>query len=263
MFDIYKKILELEKTGGNAVLVTVINHSGHSPGKTGAKLLVASTGQLTGTVGGGGLENDAITKSKEILVTKKCTIVHYSFNDNKEIIGEEKLAMLCGGRAELFFEYLGTDANIFIFGAGHIGRAVSIHLKNMNFQTTVIDIRKQETEKITSCKAITADDYNSYITSSQFPENSFFIVATHSHELDFEVLKALYDADVNPQYIGAVASSKKAAVIKERLIQKCKTESDFSFLYMPVGIKIGGNTPEFIAVSIISELISVFFGKIK
>ena len=261
MLDIYKEILSLEQSGGNAVLVTVTNHSGHSPGKTGAKMLVCSDDKLIGTVGGGGLENDAVYKAKEILVTKKCTTVNYSFNDNKEIIGEEKLKMLCGGRATLFFEHLGSDANIFIFGAGHIGRAVSNHLKNMNFQTTVIDIRKNEVAKITACKAVTAEDYSEFIKSFRFPENSFFVIATHSHELDFAVLKALYNANVKQKYIGAVASVKKAVTIKDRLVKECNTEPDFSNLFMPVGLKIGGNTPEFIAISIISQIISIFFKK--
>jgi len=131
----------------------------------------------------------------------------------------------------------------------------------MNFKTTVIDVRQNEIEKIPDCRVIIAKDYNSFIRDFSFPDNSFYIIATHSHDLDFEVLKAIFDSDVKPKYIGAVASKRKAKVIKERLLEKSNSKLDFSALHMPVGIKIGGNTPEFIAISIISELISVFFEK--
>jgi xanthine dehydrogenase accessory factor len=243
------------------VLVTVIEHSGHSPAETGAKIIISSSGSILGTVGGGSLENTAIQKAKEILVTKECTIVNFSFNDSNEIIGEEKLAMLCGGRAKLFFEYLGSDANIYIFGAGHIGRALTYHLKNMNFTVSVIDIRPSEISKIVNCKTIITENYEKFILENHFASQSFFVVATHSHELDYQVLKALYQSELQPKYIGAVASSQKAKTIKERLQKHSKDKLDFSVLHMPVGIKIGGNTPEFIAISIISELISIFFEK--
>jgi len=64
MSEIYKEIMKIESSGENAIMVTVIDHSGHSPGKTGAKMLVTSKGLLSGTVGGGSLENIAIKKAQ-------------------------------------------------------------------------------------------------------------------------------------------------------------------------------------------------------
>ena len=154
---------------------------------------------------------------------------------------------------------MGADADIYIFGAGHIGKALVYHLKNLNFKTTIIDIRQKETDQIEHCETITVENYAKFIKEYEFKENCYFIVATHSHELDYIVLNSIYSLDIKPKYIGAVASAEKSKTIRDRLKKNSAIEPDFSILHMPVGLKIGGNTPDFIAISILSELISVFF----
>jgi len=63
-------------------------------------------------------------------------------NKDNEIIDAEKPGMICGGNVTLFFEYVGLDENVFIFGAGHVGRSLIYYMKNLNFSVTVIDNRE-------------------------------------------------------------------------------------------------------------------------
>ncbi|QGU94747.1 hypothetical protein GOM49_06225 [Clostridium bovifaecis] len=72
---------------------------------------------------------------------------------------------------------------------------------------------------------------------------------------------ALYKKDCNPKYIGLLASERKARIMLERLKEELAKELDFSNIYAPVGLNIGGDTPIEIAISIISEIQSIRYNK--
>jgi xanthine dehydrogenase accessory factor len=87
------------------------------------------------------------------------------------------------------------------------------------------------------------------------------VVATHSHELDYQILKGIAAADNKPAYIGVVASAKKSATMVSRLKKDLESTPDLSNLYMPVGLDIGGQAPEEISFSILAEIQAHRYGK--
>ena len=111
--DIFKEISACIESGHNAVLVTITGTAGGSPGKTGFKLLITEDGRSIGTVGGGAIENLAFKEAKECLLegTSKSMSVDLS-----------KIDMECGGKTDLFFEFIPGRRNFVLFGGGHVGR---------------------------------------------------------------------------------------------------------------------------------------------
>lgn len=95
MYNMMAKILD---RGDEAVLVTLCATGGSTPRKAGAKMLVYPDGTIDGTVGGGVLEHEAISKALEIFQTKKPLFWETCLYD---------LGMICGGKGTLFLEYLG------------------------------------------------------------------------------------------------------------------------------------------------------------
>lgn len=261
---IYEEIISLQKSNQPFVLITVVNKEGHGPQISGAKMVVMNAGRAFGTIGGGALEFLAEKEALLMLQTGKSSILQkYILGEDNSIIDAVNTGMICGGSITLFFEVHNSKENVYIFGAGHIGQSLAYHFDKLNYKVTVVDSRK-EYEK--SCEGladeIIIEDYTNTLSSKEVPKNSFMIIATHSHEMDFAVLKKIYTSDWNPKYVGAIASKKKSESVVRRLASELSNKNiAWEKLYCPIGLKIGGTTPHEIAISIIAEIQSVRFGK--
>ena len=263
MIDFYEVIAQIKKEGKEAVLVQVVDTKGHAPSQVGTKMIVFPDGEKMGTVGGGAIEYIALQKIKEILQTKKSVSIKYSLNKNEAILDEKETGMICGGEATLFFEYIGYLPNLYIFGAGHIGKSLVYHLKNLNYKTLIIDCRENELDKIEDVQKICIEKYQDIFTSHSFKKNSFFVIVTHSHKYDFMILNQIYESELQPKYIGVIASISKAKEMKIQLLENVEKEIDLDILYSPIGLNTGGKSPSDIAISIISEIQAIYFGKEK
>ncbi|HUT65359.1 MAG TPA: XdhC family protein [Spirochaetota bacterium] len=259
--DIYEVIGKLKRSGVPCVIVTVVDRSGSAPQDPGAKLLVTLDGDITGTVGGGRLESVAIETAKEIFKTQKSTLKKYSLGEHGSSVDAIELGMMCGGSATLFYEYIGKQDSIFIFGAGHVGKALLHHLKMAEVLITMVDSREEMLDQVQGAEKKLIHDYGRLAQEISVPDKSYIVVCTHSHDLDFEILKAIYSSDWKPAYVGALASSRKAMVMKKKLFEECGKETDIGNLFMPVGLDIGGRSVDEIAVSIIAEIQGLKYGK--
>ncbi len=261
MIEIYEKILSLKKSGGQGVLITVVDKEGHGPAQVQTKMLVLPDGEKLGTVGGGALEHVALKTAVTVLKEKEGLIKKYILDPECNIIDGEQTGMLCGGQITLFYEYIGSGIPLYIFGAGHIGRALVYHLKTLGYYITLLDSRDEVLKEVSGAQKSITGSYNEILKDEQVREGSYFVIATHSHQLDYLVLKRIYEANWKPAYIGLIASKKKSGTIFARLSEELGKDLDLNILYCPVGLGIGGSTPDEIAISIISELQAVRYGK--
>lgn len=256
MINIYEKILELKKKNVESVLITVVDKSGEGPTTPGSKLIVTND-NIIGTIGGGNLENIAIEKAKELLknFSKKTCIIKYDLNNNNHNNYHET-GMVCGGYVTLYYEKLTKTSNIFIFGAGHIGKALGYHLKPFNFNITIIDERPEMFKDFHDFNNKIIDNYKNIIPKIKLNENDFILIATHSHSIDFMILDQIFHNNVKVKYLGVVASKNKSSEFINELNKKYKN-INYSNIYMPVGLNIAKITPHEIALSIISEMLSI------
>jgi xanthine dehydrogenase accessory factor len=259
--SVYKNLLEILESGKSGVLVTVIEKEGFGPAPPGAKMLVWEGTRVAGTVGGGAIEYKAIERAQKVEKYGTSETVKYSFNESGDISDSEKLDMICGGNATLFFEYIPPKERIYIFGAGHIGEAVLYHMKKLGFMTTVVDPREGFAENLQNAQKHVHGNFNDLLEQEKkIPKNSYFVIAGHSHELDYETLLDIFKNVENPNYIGCIASKSKAKEFVKRLNNDLK-EPNLSRLYSPIGLATGGKTPADIAISIVAEIQAIRHGK--
>ena len=259
--DIYERIIDLKKKGEEGVLITVAEKEGHGPAPVQAKMLYVGSGEKEGTVGGGALEEAAEKAAQKVLIDKKGFLKKYLLDPDNRLIEGEETGMLCGGTTTLFFEYIGSGIPLYIFGAGHIGKAVVYHLRNLSYNITMADSREDVITEINGVQRKVSGQYSIILKNEEVRQGGFFVIATHSHQLDYVVLKRIYEARWQPAYIGLVASKKKVKTMKAKLCEELGEEPDFSILYAPVGLDIGGTSPDEIALSIVSELQALRYGK--
>ena len=264
MSDIYQKLNELRQQGKDVVLVTVTEKEGMGPADVGKKMLVAEGNTAFGTVGGGAIEYYAREKCKEILKLRESFTEKYILNDKdiKVDDGSVILPMACGGKVTLFYEFLGPKQYVYIFGAGHCGAALAKLLKPLGFFTTIIDDRADVIANLDdSADVKVTEGFAEYIEKYGIPDDRYIVVSTPSHIHDFDVLNKIFELKIKPKYFGMLCSKKKIADYLKKAYEIHGKDINLSNFYSPIGLQTGGDSPEEVAISIASEILSVFYGK--
>jgi xanthine dehydrogenase accessory factor len=247
MDKIFDKITELQKNRQKAVLCTIVSTKGSAPRKINAKMIVTDDLKIFGTIGGGALELSVIEKAGGILKTGAAQLISYNLTKD--------LAMACGGSVDVYIEPLFSNNKLYIFGAGHIGKALVGHLINMNFEIFVIDDRDNIFDDWSSVGFTpVTSKFSDFIKNCKFDESSYIVIVTKSHESDREVLKHCIKSRY--AYIGMIGSKRKAQEIrKEFVTQGIVSEDEFDRVDIPIGMEIKAEGPEEIAISIAGKLI--------
>lgn len=264
MQNIYSIIADLRNQGKDLVIVTVTEKEGMGPADVGKKMVVSEDNEAFGTVGGGAIEFYAREKCKEVIKQRKSFSEKYLLCDREVHVDnkEVQLPMACGGRATLFYEFVGPKQHVYIFGAGHCGAALARVLKPLGFYTTVIDEREVVINQLDdSADKKVISGFVDYINKYGLKDNSYIVVCTPSHTNDYHVLNAILEKKIKPAYFGMLCSKKKIADYLERAYETFGKDIDLFNFYSPIGLNIGGNSPEEIAISISAEMLSVYYGK--
>lgn len=261
MLDMYREVCNMKERKKTGVLITVVDKKGQGPAVVGRKMLMYEDGSTKGTIGGGNLEYLAIKKARELLKDRKNYMETYDFTGEKPAGDAVSLNMICGGLVTLYYEYIGISPRVFIFGAGHVGICITKILENMDYDITLVDDRSDRPTDLSGRHEYILGDYKDVIGRLDMRDGCFVVIAGYTHEIEYEILKAVYKKDCRPKYIGMLASKNKASYMIEKLKDELGNEPDLSVFYSPIGLDIGGSSPEEIAISIASEIQSVRYEK--
>ncbi len=244
--QLWKQIAAWEEEGRSFALVTVVHSKGSTPRRPGAKMLVLEGGQSQGTIGGGALEHKAIESAQEVIKSGRPQLFEHQLT--------QELGMCCGGQTTLFIEPFLPRPRLVIFGAGHVGRALCGFAAASGFRVTVVDEREEllKPELLAEAEALLDDHRHPELP---YGKNTFVMVTTHDHALDQRLVE--YTLKHNYRWLGLIGSRRKAELTKKRLLTKGFGPEQVGAVRCPVGLAIGAQTPEEIAISILAELIAV------
>ena len=263
--NIFKKIAELKEHNIPFVLTTVVDLKGSVPGKVGFKMIVESDGTTTGTVGGGALEQQVRTEALQRLAGGESGLKEYLLTEDADKSQEnvEVIAMSCSGRVQIYYEVHGALPTVYVFGGGHVGRALLYHLAPLGYHRVLIDNRPDFATKEVNPHASewVHMEYADYARKMTPAPVSFVVILTQGHNFDYHILKALYERNLDLPYIGVISSRAKAAGLIRNLKKDFGEDVDLSPLHTPIGLDIGGSTAEEIALSITAEIQAVRYGK--
>ena len=245
---------KLSKQGQAYVLVTLVGVVGSTPRNSGTKMVI-SKGGVFDTIGGGHLEHKVIKYANKMLTDGKSAqhIEHFQLGS--------QLGQCCGGNASVLFECFGaTGVNIMLFGAGHVGKALVPILAQLPCQVTWVDSRAEQfpanIDDYDNVAMLVSDSPESEVDS--MPENSYFIVMTHNHQMDFDITQAvLKRADFH--YLGLIASATKWRRFQQRYKHRDIAPKQVARMNCPIGLsQVGGKLPIEVAVSISAEIIHTY-----
>jgi len=249
MQRIFAKTEEIIQGQQSAALCIVIDTHGSTPRKQGAKMIVYADGTIYGSIGGGSVEKEVAETAVNLIASGKPAKI--AFNLDKD------LGMHCGGTMEVYIEPLNPLQKLFIFGAGHIGKALAGFAWELEFSVTLFDPREEifRDEAFAGFNCINKD-YFKAIGEAVFDENTYVVIVTPKHVYDEEILAAL--ARKPHAYIGMIGSSRKVDLLKKRFLEeKILSGEELEKIDMPIGIKFKADTPQEIAISILAKMIDV------
>jgi xanthine dehydrogenase accessory factor len=159
---------------------------------------------------------------------------------------------------EFWVEPLQCSKKLFLFGAGHVSRPTANLAATTHFQVTVLDDRETYASKehfTDPVEVFVLPDFENCLHDLNIDENSFLVCVTRGHLHDKAVLAQALKT--NACYIGMIGSRKKRDTLYGELLKEGFTQQDLDRVHCPIGLKIGADSPEEIAVSIVAELIEV------
>ena len=258
----------LIESGRDMCLVTIAESSGSTPRSIDAFMFVDIKGNIWGTVGGGKVEFASINDAKSFIEKKESGTKQYFLDSSSR----ENLQMICGGNISAKFEFIPSGTNCdslksrlipqdenkgraIIFGGGHVGSHLSKVLNYLGFDCIVWDDRKEclNNEYDEGVKLI-IESYNNVDDKLHISKNDYVMIMTSGHISDLDLLKQILKT--SPWYLGCIGSSSKTNFIREELSKYGYKTEEIDKIHLPIGVKIGAESPEEIAISIAAELIA-------
>ncbi|HPW56557.1 MAG: XdhC family protein [Thermoanaerobaculaceae bacterium] len=232
--------LEWVDAGLTCVLVTVIEATGSAPRKEGARLVLRADGRQVGTVGGGEVEERALSEARALLQSSAATRL------------VEQVAT-CGGTVGLYCEKLAPSRRLVVVGSGHVGRAVALAAVHAGFRVTVVaPSAPEQTAGMIGVRAVASED-PAWFDAVEAPAATHVVCATGTHDGDSGWAVAALHAGFAS--VGVVGSAKKAQTIRRQAAAAGVPPRRIDELRCPVGLDIAAVTPEEIAVAVVAELI--------
>ena len=168
------------------------------------------------------------------------------------------------GEVEVFIEVIQPPLSLLIFGAGYDALPVARFAKELGWNVTVVDTRQSTAtqNRFTDADAIVLSRPENITDHISVGDRTVAVVMTHNYLHDLELLKILLPSQVC--YLGILGPKSRT----ERLLAELRqigtqpTKEQIHRLYAPIGLDIGADTPEEIALSIIAGILAVITGRL-
>lgn len=251
------------RLGETGVLVSVEATAGSAPRDGDAAMLVFAS-DIIGTIGGGALEHGAIERARGLLLDRQ------ALPHTENIPLGPAIGQCCGGSARLRYEAVGAGnpspleqwlerleaerAALWLFGAGHVGRAVARAMEPLETAVTWVDSRPgMATGAGDGTRAVISRA--PHLEVAKIPPGTILLVMTHSHALDFDIVHAALGR-VDLPFVGLIGSTTKRARFIARLKARGHGDQALSRLVCPIGINgINGKQPAVIAASVTAQIL--------
>ncbi|WP_407315972.1 xanthine dehydrogenase accessory protein XdhC [Pseudomonas sp. nanlin1] len=245
-------LADLQQRGEASVLVTIIEDRGSTPRNAGSKMVVSASA-LYDTIGGGHLEYKALHIAREMLASgsQQTRLERFSLGAS--------LGQCCGGATVLLFEPMGhVQAQITVFGAGHVARALVPLLASLPCRVRWVDSREQEFPALIPPGVTRVDSDDPLEEVERLPTGSYCLVMTHNHQLDLELTAAILKRN-DFTWFGLIGSNTKRMKFEHRLRDRGLAPGVIQRMRCPMGLaEVKGKLPIEIAVSIAAEIIATY-----
>ena len=197
--------------------------------------------------------------SETVLAGEHAGEKRLSCGDGVGAEGEQKVKALhdTESQTRIYRERIGRTPKMIICGAGHVSMPIIRMGKRLGFMVTVIEDRPKFADHARAAGAdqVLCEPFADGLSKIRGDSDSWFIIVTRGHRYDTECLEAILRKPY--AYVGMMGSRRRVAIVKDQLEAKGVCREALDWVHTPIGLKIGAETPEEIAVSVMAEIIQV------
>jgi xanthine dehydrogenase accessory factor len=236
-----RAVMESLERGDDIAIVTVVD----PPDAAGARLLITAGGETRGTLGDAELDASARALALE------------AYASTEPFVRTVTVPM---GQRKLYVEARRAAEKLLVVGAGHIAVPLARMGVDLGFVVTVLDDREEfaAADRFAPGVRVLRTDFETdpfkVVTVGR---RSYIALVTRGHKWDYDCLRQLLALPVQPRYIGMIGSRRRVLAAFRALLDAGVPRSDLARVHAPIGLDLGAETPEEIAVSIAAELIQV------
>jgi xanthine dehydrogenase accessory factor len=232
-------------------LVTVVATRRSAPRRAGAKMLVHADGRRIGTVGGGAMEARVVAEAARALRDGRTRFLEYELVD-----ADRGDPGVCGGEISIYVEPYMPAHTVFVVGCGHVGKAVIDLAHWLGYRTVATDDRVGlvTEEAIPNADVLLPGSIGEALNAFEITADTSIVMVTRSSDVDVQVLPRLIETPA--AYVGVMGSRRRWQITRDQLVSTGVDETRLEQIHNPVGIDLGAETLEEIAVSVLAEVIA-------
>ena len=245
--ELYSKAAELASQRKSFAIATVVRVQGSSSARRGSKALLDAQGRIVmGWVGGGCAESAVRCEAIKCIQRERPELITLDMQD--ELLG---VGMPCGGLMDVYIEPVVPRPELLIVGHGRIAETLATLGHLMNFSVTVSDPAADK-ESFPQADRLICEDFD--LTETLIGPRTFVVIAT-LHKSDHIWLQKALESEA--AYVALIASAHRAKLVLDYLLLEGVPAEKVEKVRAPAGLDLGAATPEEIALSIISQIVSL------
>lgn len=291
--ELLRRVAALARDGTASALCLIVDERGSTPQGAGAVMFIDDFGRVHGTIGGGCIEAEVRRLAMPLISSRRSAMLRFRLDgdygwDDGLICGGTIQVAVAPAPAPEVLERIAADielnrpatleidvnsdagrerislhlparVRLLIAGAGHIGQAVARLAAALDFDVAVFDDRADLLERLAPPARCVCGPISRRLADTPMSPQTFCVIVTRGHRHDAQALAAVLDRPANaapPGYVGMIGSRRKVALTFEELEERGIPRDRLESVCAPIGLPIGAETVEEIALSITAQLVA-------
>jgi xanthine dehydrogenase accessory factor len=246
VLDLTQRLIDAAE-GGQPVLLALLVEPGPLPLEPGARLLVEPDGATLGSLGDPALDA-VVAREAPSLFARGAAQTRY-------FVGTSLQERSAEGAPAVYLEVIASRPTFLVVGAGHIGRALTRLASFLGYRVAIIDDRPDYADPalLPDADEVICDDFEAALERFPIGPDTSIVLVTRGHKQDELSLRKCLGRGA--AYLGMIGSRRRTTAVLDHLRAEGFPEDELQRVRTPIGLDIGAETPEEIAISIVAEAI--------
>lgn len=266
--------IEEALAGGTRLVVATVVHGGAAGLTPGARLSLAADESTLGSLGGETLDEAVLNQAREMLTTVPRVTIQTLYvspdgglSERRSRAGADSTtdgtpndaprdALRDAPRdAELMLQLFESPSRLVIVGGGHVGYALATIGEIAGFAVTVIDDREEfaNRDRFPMAEHVICADVEEALGGIDLDSTAYVVLVSRGHRVDEEALRQAVGRGA--AYVGMIGSRRRTSTVLRHLLEEGFDRDALERVSTPIGLDIGAETPEEIAISILAEIV--------